>query len=119
MAGVRFVLHRESFVELNKLLLNVVFDKILNTVFNAGHMTDAELINHLGGPTKVAELLKYDKQGGVQRVQNWLVRGIPAQVKLDHLELFQVALPATPAPRPPPTPKVDPDDPDSLVGSGE
>ena len=52
-------------------------------------MTDIELIKVLGGPTKVAELLGYDKSnGGVQRVQNWLTRGIPAQVKLDNQLLF-------------------------------
>lgn len=51
-------------------------------------MTDAELIAHLGGPTKVAELMKIDKDGGVQRVQNWITRGIPPKVKLDHPELF-------------------------------
>ncbi|MNV21651.1 hypothetical protein D3C71_1125920 [compost metagenome] len=52
-------------------------------------MTDPEMIKALGGPTKVAELLGYDKgNGGVQRVQNWLTRGIPAQVKLDHPHLF-------------------------------
>jgi len=52
-------------------------------------MNDAELISHHGGPAKVAELLKYDKAaGGVQRVQNWLTRGIPSKVKLDHPHLF-------------------------------
>jgi hypothetical protein len=52
-------------------------------------MTDTEMIKALGGPTKVAELLGFDKgNGGVQRVQNWLTRGIPAQVKLDHPHLF-------------------------------
>lgn len=51
-------------------------------------MNDSELIEHLGGSTKVAELLGYDKAGGVQRVQNWLVRGIPAQVKVDHPKIF-------------------------------
>ena len=53
-------------------------------------MNDLELIEHLGGSTKVAELLGYDKAGGVQRVQNWLVRGIPAQVKVDHPEIFML-----------------------------
>lgn len=52
-------------------------------------MNDADLIKALGGPTKVAELLGYDKAaGGVQRVQNWLTRGIPAQVKVDHPKVF-------------------------------
>ena len=51
-------------------------------------MNDSELIEQLGGPTKVAELLKYDKHGGVQRVQNWLTRGIPPKVKLERPDLF-------------------------------
>lgn len=51
--------------------------------------TDSELIESLGGPTKVAELLGLDKRrGGVQRVQNWIKRGIPSKVKVDHPELF-------------------------------
>lgn len=49
---------------------------------------DSELIQRLGGPTKVAELLNYEKQGGVQRVQNWMTRGIPAKVKLEHPDIF-------------------------------
>lgn len=49
---------------------------------------DRELIDRLGGPTKVAVLLKLQKAGGVQRVQNWRVRGIPALVKIQHPEIF-------------------------------
>lgn len=49
---------------------------------------DKKLIDDLGGPTKVAELLGYDKHGGVQRVQNWMTRGIPPKVKLEHPDLF-------------------------------
>lgn len=52
---------------------------------------DKEQIVELGGPTKLAELLGYAKQGGVQRVQNWMVRGIPSKVKLDHPEIFAAA----------------------------
>jgi hypothetical protein len=52
-------------------------------------MTDKELIIELGGATKVAELLGLDKTtGGVQRVHNWMSRGIPAAVKLAHPDLF-------------------------------
>jgi hypothetical protein len=52
-------------------------------------VADAARIKSLGGPTRVAELLDLDKSnGGVQRVQNWIKRGIPAQVKLDHPHLF-------------------------------
>lgn len=50
-------------------------------------MDDKTLIRDLGGPAKVAELLGYDR-GGVQRVFNWLKRGIPPKVKLEHPELF-------------------------------
>jgi hypothetical protein len=50
---------------------------------------DIEIIESLGGATKLAEILGYDKQaGGVQRVHNWLSRGIPPQVKLDRPDLF-------------------------------
>jgi len=48
---------------------------------------DAELIRSLGGPTKVAKLLGYEV-GGVQRVQNWLSRGIPSHVKVARPDLF-------------------------------
>ncbi len=58
-------------------------------------MNDSELIRSLGGPTKVAELLKFEQAGGVQRVQNWLKRGIPAQVKVDYPELFMRIQPTT------------------------
>jgi hypothetical protein len=49
---------------------------------------DRELIERLGGPAKVAELLGFDKKGGIQRVHNWKERGIPAAVKLAHAEIF-------------------------------
>jgi hypothetical protein len=50
---------------------------------------DAVVIHSLGGPAKVAELLGLDKQqGGVQRVSNWLKRGIPASVKVEHQSIF-------------------------------
>jgi hypothetical protein len=50
---------------------------------------DAKLIDDLGGPAKVAELLGYTERGRVQRVFNWLKRGIPAKVKLERPDLFQ------------------------------
>lgn len=53
-------------------------------------MTDADIIRDLGGPTKVAELLGYDKAGGAQRVHNWLDRGIPYRVKVERPDLFMV-----------------------------
>ena len=67
------------------------FDFGLNVVFNCAMTSlddDRTLIELLGGPAKLAEKLGYDKDGGVQRVQNWLTRGIPAAVKLEHPDLF-------------------------------
>lgn len=49
---------------------------------------DAQLIADLGGPAKVAALLNLPKNGGVQRVHNWMRRGIPAKVKIDHQDIF-------------------------------
>ena len=46
--------------------------------------SDNELIENLGGSTKLATRLGYS----VQRVQNWKERGIPAQVRLDHPDVF-------------------------------
>ena len=51
-------------------------------------MTDEELIDHLGGPAEVADLLGFDKKGGVQRVHNWKARGIPSAVKVARPDLF-------------------------------
>lgn len=52
-------------------------------------MTDRDLIRQLGGPAKLAQLLGYDKRsGGVQRVHNWVSRGIPAKVKLERADIF-------------------------------
>lgn len=70
-------------------------------------MSDKELIQSLGGPTKVAELLGLKKHG-VQRVHNWTARGIPAQVRLDHPDLF---------PRKAPAPKGNPIDPTLKAGA--
>ncbi|WP_086922262.1 hypothetical protein [Variovorax sp. JS1663] len=55
-------------------------------------MKDADLIRQLGGPTRLAKRLGYGI-GGAQRVTNWLKRGIPAQVKVDHPDLFLVRRP--------------------------
>lgn len=50
--------------------------------------TDGEIIKSLGGPAKVAKLLNYKKASGTQRVYNWIARGIPDRVRLDHPDLF-------------------------------
>jgi hypothetical protein len=46
--------------------------------------SDKELIENLGGSAKLAVRLGYS----VQRVENWKKRGIPAQVRLDHPDVF-------------------------------
>lgn len=66
-------------------------------VFNSGmkiNQADVDLIRALGGPSKVAELLQIEKRGGAQRVQNWLVRGIPAAIKVKYPALFMPELSA-------------------------
>jgi hypothetical protein len=49
---------------------------------------DRDVIDRLGGSSKVAELLGFDKRGGVQRVSNWKKRGIPSAIKLSRPDLF-------------------------------
>lgn len=50
------------------------------------------LVNDLGGPTKVVELLGWqDIPGSVQRVSNWNKRGVPASVLLDFPHVFSDA----------------------------
>lgn len=61
-------------------------------------MTDSELIDRLGGPAKVADLMGIPREGGVQRVHNWRTRGIPAAVRLAFPHLFPA--PVAPAGRP-------------------
>ena len=56
---------------------------------------DREIIHRYGGPSKVAELIGLDKRGGAQRVQNWLVRGIPSRVKVEFPSMFMSELAAT------------------------
>jgi hypothetical protein len=53
---------------------------------------DQKLIEALGGPSKVAQLLGFPKFGGQQRVQNWLTRGIPPAVKVLRPDLFMPEL---------------------------
>lgn len=56
---------------------------------------DKALIEHLGGATKVAELLGLTEKGAVQRVHNWTRRGIPPEIRLKHLDLFPLQSPAS------------------------
>lgn len=60
-----------------------MFDFCLNVAFNSAMHLDAQLIGRFGGATKLAARLGFPLQGGgVQRVQNWKERGIPAAVEL-------------------------------------
>lgn len=50
---------------------------------------DATIIDRLGGPTTVAELMGLGGvRGAVQRVSNWKRRGIPPSVRLGFPGLF-------------------------------
>lgn len=57
---------------------------------------DRELIDSLGGPVKVAEMLCFGRFGA-QRVSNWKARGIPAAVKVQHPQIFMPELGITAA----------------------
>lgn len=53
--------------------------------FNFAMHPDTQLIGRFGGATKLAARLGFSiKGGGVQRVQNWKKRGIPASVERDN-----------------------------------
>ncbi len=59
-------------------------------------MDDKQLIATLGGATRLAELLGFDKKtGGAQRVHNWKKRGIPSFIKLQRPDLFATPKRAT------------------------
>ena len=51
-------------------------------------MTDAELIEKHGGPTKLAKKMALPEKWAAQRIHNWKTRGIPARVKLAYANLF-------------------------------
>ncbi|WP_404299813.1 hypothetical protein [Alicycliphilus denitrificans] len=51
-------------------------------------MTDAELIEKHGGPSKLAKKMALTEKWAVQRIHNWKKRGIPARVKLAYADLF-------------------------------
>lgn len=60
----------------------------MNKVTNPQKEADRELIERLGGTSKLAKLLGYPKAGGPQRVNQWKARGIPALVKLERPDIF-------------------------------
>jgi len=70
----------------------MVFNRAMNK-----SKQDADLIRRLGGPSKVAEMIAIDKRGGSQRVQNWMVRGIPSAIKVKYPHIFMPELAAAPA----------------------
>lgn len=61
-------------------------------------LTDNQIIEYHGGASKVCELLGWSKKGGVQRIHNWTLRGIPALEKLKRPDLFQLEVVAPPEP---------------------
>lgn len=65
-------------------------------VFNVA-MTDAELIKHYGGPSRIAAMLGWHESRAVQRIHNWRSRGIPARVKLQFPHIFLAPELAAPA----------------------
>jgi hypothetical protein len=58
------------------------------SIKNTNIEADRQLIEQLGGATKVAKQLGLTGAHPVQRVQNWTVRGIPSAVKVQHPTLF-------------------------------
>nr|DAO68906.1 MAG TPA: Putative antitoxin of bacterial toxin-antitoxin system, YdaS/YdaT [Caudoviricetes sp.] len=73
------------------MLLNRMIDFYLNVVFNiicffkrTAQMTDKQLIERLGGVSAVAKIIGCSPQ----RVSNWVKRGIPPKVKIEHPKLF-------------------------------
>ena len=76
------------------LMLTPRLSVVFNTAMDKLH-PDAALIDAHGGPAEVARKLCLNGFG-TQRVFHWRTRGIPAQVKLAHPDLF---LPGWKAPR--------------------
>lgn len=63
-------------------------------VFNVGMNKPTHIIDLLGGPSKVAELLGWKgKPGQIQRIHNWKVRGVPARILLEHPDVFLIKPP--------------------------
>lgn len=56
-------------------------------------MTDAELIQTLGGATALAKKLGLKTPNGARRVHNWKTRGIPAEVRLNNPRVFKLPKP--------------------------
>ena len=68
--------------------LHMVFTRAMKKPIRKLH-PDSDVILAFGGPTALAKKLGMDPStGGVQRVQNWMTRGIPRAVKWDHQDVF-------------------------------
>ena len=73
-----------------------VLTRSLYAAFNVGmepNHPDAELIDRLGGPAKLARILGFSPKYGTQRVFNWKSRGIPEVLRLRRTDLFGPAPP--------------------------
>ena len=89
-----------------RFVLYITFDLVYTLCLNWGMTSvhnptidaDRALIQSLGGPTQLARLLKLEKFGSVQRIQNWTVRGIPPAVKLAYPAIFLSDLDASKKP---------------------
>lgn len=56
--------------------------------------THEQIIDRLGGPAKVAQMLGIaGEKGAVQRVSNWKRRGIPPRILLEHQNVFAGVMP--------------------------
>jgi hypothetical protein len=49
---------------------------------------DKALIESLGGARELVKLLKWDSNGGLQRINNWKARGIPPAIKIQYPKIF-------------------------------
>lgn len=52
---------------------------------------DERIINHYGGPAAFAKVLGLESKHATQRVSNWIRRGIPPSVRVQHRKLFDAA----------------------------
>lgn len=73
----------------NKEDIVYCFEKQMTSIKKRISENDLAIINSHGGATKLSKVLGFDS-GGPQRICNWKKRGIPAQVKLDHPDIFLV-----------------------------
>ncbi len=58
---------------------------------------DADLIDRLGGPAKIARSLGFEMPQGTRRVQNWKYRGVPPFLRVTRVDVFGPFPPPGPA----------------------